>query len=243
MGYVASRKFCCCLPVRFGVFCMTILGLGIGGLVCTFGWIEVNKYMKKEVELEQFQQIALWFVSIEWSFTALINLMGLIGCLCASRSLVSSYAYSVTLNIFINIGTGIYFIYALFHKNKDAIEEKCHANDDGEAAKITHWFCQTGFGLVRVLIVIAFVIIWIFMLAGIFIVFDYVGQLHEEFDAKMEDREKSYRPTPAPVVVNVPHESAPMNTTYAPSPALQGGWTSAKSPYAFNLPNNAYGNA
>ena len=43
MPYVRSRKFCCCLPVRFGVFCESLLGIAIGGFIGVVGWIEVSK--------------------------------------------------------------------------------------------------------------------------------------------------------------------------------------------------------
>ena len=44
MGYVRARKFCCCLPVRFGVFCMSLIGIVFGGIISIRGWIEVHKY-------------------------------------------------------------------------------------------------------------------------------------------------------------------------------------------------------
>ncbi|CAL1711123.1 unnamed protein product [Somion occarium] len=244
MGYVASRKFCCCLPVRFGVFCHSLLGLAAGGVICVFGWLEVHKLVTKQLELESRQQIALWFISVAWSFTALISLMGLFGCLFKIRAFITSYAYTTTINTLVNIAIGIFFVWTLFHKDnsKESFLDKCDGNGDGDGVKVTHWFCQRGFDLIRVLIVIAFVIIWIFMLAGIFIVFDYVGQLHEEHGLEEEEEEKRHRPQ-QPVIVNVPSETAPvMRTTYDASPAMQGGWTSAKSPYVFNLPDNAYGN-
>ena len=39
--YVRSRKFCCCLPVRFGVFCESLLGIAIGGFFGVAAWIEI----------------------------------------------------------------------------------------------------------------------------------------------------------------------------------------------------------
>ena len=43
MGYVRSRKFCCCLPVRFGVFCSAFIGLIAGGAFGGFGWYAVHE--------------------------------------------------------------------------------------------------------------------------------------------------------------------------------------------------------
>ena len=45
MSYaVRSRKFCCCLPVRFGVFCSALLGIAYSTAFCVLGWLEVHKY-------------------------------------------------------------------------------------------------------------------------------------------------------------------------------------------------------
>ena len=43
MVYVRSRKFCCCLPVRFGLFCISILGIIGGGLVSVGGWLQIKQ--------------------------------------------------------------------------------------------------------------------------------------------------------------------------------------------------------
>ena len=42
MVYVRSRKFCCCLPVRFGVFCEALIGIAIGGLFAVGGWLQIH---------------------------------------------------------------------------------------------------------------------------------------------------------------------------------------------------------
>ena len=43
MTYTRSRKFCCCLPVRFGVFCEALLGLLLGGFAAIAGWLEISQ--------------------------------------------------------------------------------------------------------------------------------------------------------------------------------------------------------
>ncbi|KAH8103293.1 hypothetical protein BXZ70DRAFT_968816 [Cristinia sonorae] len=234
MGYVASRKFCCCLPVRFGVFCMAILGLVAGVGLGALGWYEVHQHAIGKVIFDKRELVALYFISIAFSIMGLISFIGLIGSSFKVRGLVVTYAYSVTVNTLALIGVGIFFVWALFHRDSSSAADTCADGIDGEAGKVAHWFCQKGFDVIRVLLVIAFVIIWIFQLVGIFIVFDYVGQLHEEREAKEDEKEKqrSRNATPQPIIVTEP----PMRTTYEAS-----GWTSAKSPYAFNMPENAHG--
>lgn len=38
MGYVRSRKFCCCIPVRFGAFIMSSLYLVVGIALAAASW-------------------------------------------------------------------------------------------------------------------------------------------------------------------------------------------------------------
>jgi len=246
MGYVASRKFCCCLPVRFGVFCMSLLGLASGGAISTLGWIEVHKQMTHQLDLDTREQVALWFLCISWSFMTLISLLGFLGCIFKIRSWIVTYAYTVTINTFVNITFGIFFIWTLFHRDDNAVD-KCVNGANGEVGDIKHWFCQKGFDVIRIVIVIIFVIVWLFQIAGIFIVFDYVGQLHDEYEMEEDEEDKKFRrqQPPTAIVVNAAPDAPAMRTTYDanPYPAEQGGWTSSKSPYAFNMQRNAYGNA
>jgi len=248
MVHVASRKFCCCLPVRFGVFCMSLLGLASGAAISALGWIEVHKQMTHQLELDTKEEVALWFLCISWSFMTLVSLLGFIGSIFKIRSWVVTYAYTVTINTFVNIAFGVFFIWTLFHRDSDDIN-KCVNGTNGELGDVKHWFCQKGFDVIRIVIVIVFVIVWLFQIGGIFIVFDYVGQLHDEHENEIDEEEKKYdraqrQQAPAAIVVNAAPDQG-MRTTYDanPYPSDQAGWTSAKSPYAFNAPRNAYGNA
>ncbi|THG95197.1 hypothetical protein EW026_g6418 [Hermanssonia centrifuga] len=168
---------------------------------------------------------------------ALVSLIGLIGSIGKLRSFIGFYAYTVTINTLVIMAAGIYLVWTLFHKREDSDVNKCVAGANGDVGDVKHWVCQKGFDVIRILVVVFFVIIWIFQLVGIFIVFDYVGQLREE--AALED-EESRKSQPA-WSVTAPTPSGPaMRTTYdaAPyDPPMQGGWQSAKSPYAFTGPS------
>ena len=76
----------------------------------------------------------------------------------------------------------------------------------------------------------------VFDTVGIFIVFDYRGQLKEEMEL---EGSKNMMPNPN-FVVTAPAQPQ-MRTTYdaAPYDNSTNGWASAKSPYAFNQPGTA----
>ncbi|KAJ4000039.1 hypothetical protein F5050DRAFT_733911 [Lentinula boryana] len=40
--YVRSHTFCCCIPVRLGVFIISILGVGLGGLLAVAGIVQLK---------------------------------------------------------------------------------------------------------------------------------------------------------------------------------------------------------
>jgi len=222
MGYVPSRKFCCCLPVRFGVFCMTILGLVFGSLLCAAGWFEIHKQATGGLDLDKREIISLWFVSVSYTFLAVISVLGFVGACGRIRGLIVFYAYTITISTIVNIAVGILFVWTLFHRDAGTVQKCQDSIQDQGDANFKHWVCQKGFDAFRVLITIGFVIIWIFMIAGIFIVFDYVGQLSEEYFVRLEEEDKQ-RLNPPTIIVA---EGSSMRTTYESN--MEGGGSSSK---------------
>ncbi|KAI0338413.1 hypothetical protein BDW22DRAFT_1338034 [Trametopsis cervina] len=239
MGYVRSRKFCCCLPVRFGVFCMSLLGLVGGVLFSVGGFINIHQYMTNQLDLNGQEKASLWIMTLAFSWFSLVSLVGIWGSLSKGYGSISFYAYTVTFNTLLIIAAGIYFVWTLFHGREDGSVNKCTAGEDGDLKGVKHWVCQKGFDVIRILIVVLFVLIWIFQLVGTFIVFDYRGQLREEQD--LEDSEAQKLAQPNYIVAPPAAPQMQMRTTYDAQPYENNtnGWASAKSPYAFKQPQTA----
>ncbi|KAI1798327.1 hypothetical protein LXA43DRAFT_1056500 [Ganoderma leucocontextum] len=205
MVYVRSRKFCCCLPVRFGVFCGALIGIAVGGLFAVGGWLQVHSMLKGTLDLSQSEKISLWFLTASMTIFTLTSLLGLIGAIGRKRSLVELYASAITFTTVLSIASGIFFIYNLYHAGGDEQIKKCEENaqnpqdpQDPQSVDVSHWVCQTGFATGRTVVVVVYVVFWLIEIYGCVIAFNYVGQLTEEEEAEHRDQEK-----PAPQVTIV----------------------------------------
>ncbi|KAF7368997.1 hypothetical protein MVEN_00226300 [Mycena venus] len=83
MVYVRSRKFCCCLPVRFGVFVMSLGALLLGGLVAIAGWLQVKALPQHPIAKDD--EHALYIYAVMFSILALVGGFGFIGTLSKQR--------------------------------------------------------------------------------------------------------------------------------------------------------------
>jgi len=177
MSYVRSQTFCCCLPVRFGVFLLSLLGLAGGGFVAAVGWIQLSHL--NEHPLGKIDQIALWIQSSLFSLLALLAIFGFIGAMIKNRGMVSGFATGIAIHLGFSIIASCFAIYAMFKRNSQAILDKCiqRANDNSDA---TVQSCKKGIILIKALVVVIYVLTWIIQLYAYFVVERYVDQLDEE---------------------------------------------------------------
>ncbi|TDL22532.1 hypothetical protein BD410DRAFT_722584 [Rickenella mellea] len=224
MAYVRSRKFCCCLPVRFGVFVMSLFAMLFGGAVAVYAWVQVI-HLKDQAVIANREKYSLIANAVVWSLISLASIFGFIGTIIKNRSFVSAYSTMLFVLLGFNIGSGILYIHSLFQSDvEDRNINQCIAGSTSTLKKET---CRAGFKVGRTVLIVVYIVVWLFMLYGCMIVANYVGQLSEEEDL---DNARAIS-APAPVAPAYPQ------TTYGEyntAPAM-----TQQYPYA--APQNSFG--
>lgn len=211
---------------------MALLGITLGGLISIAGWIQVHNADSGKVNVAADQHAALWILSITYTWMTLVSVVGLVGSIGRFKSCITFYAYTVAVETLLIIAAGVYFLHTLFHQRGASDVKNCVGNTTGDIGDVKEWVCQKGFDVLRIVAVVIFVIVWIFQLVGIFIVFDYRGQLREETELEDEEARKT-QPTWM-VTGATPGPSMPTTYNAAPyDPPLPSPWASKSSPYAF----------
>ncbi|KAH9027286.1 hypothetical protein EDB84DRAFT_1500477 [Lactarius hengduanensis] len=197
MGYVPSRKFCCCIPVRLGVFIMSMLGLAGGSIIAGLGWYTATH--GNQAHLTKNQEISVVITSLSYTILAIISLFGLIGTITKRQTFVSLYNTMVWYHLGFSIATGAYFIYTLFHKVGTDDVNNCASGSTSQSKQDE---CKKAFDAGRGVIIGLYIFFWLIELWGCIIVSEYVGQLQEEEAADI--------PPPSRMAASAP----PMATTY-----------------------------
>jgi uncharacterized membrane protein len=186
-SYVPSRTFCCCLPVRFGVFLLSLLALASGGFLAAIGWIQLSQL--KQHPLGKTDEISLWIQSSLFSLLALLALFGFFGAVIKSRGMVSGFAIGIAIHLGFSVAAGCFSIYTMFSRDSQPALDSClqKANDDSDA---TMQACKSGLILIKAVMVVIYVFTWLIQLHAYFVVERYVDQLDEErlFDSPVMPR-------------------------------------------------------
>jgi len=218
---VRSRKFCCCFPVRFGVFVLSLLAMVGGSFVAAFGWIQVSQLSKNP--MDKADEIALWIHSGMFTILAALAVLGFIGALIKSRSMVSSFALALAIHLGFSIASGIFRLYTLFRQNPQEALANC-VNDAADNSESTTT-CQNGLAIMKGVMVAIYIVTWLIQLYAYFVVERYVDQLEDEEMAKN--------------TVVIPRTG--FETSTPPMTTYNGFASSAAGSYPFTESRQAYG--
>jgi len=174
--YVRTRKFCYCLPVRLGVFLLSLLALAGGGVLATIGWIQL--FQLEKYPLGKTDLISLWIQSSLFGLLAVLALFGFFGAMMKSRGMVLGFAFAITIHLGFSIAAGCFSIYTMFASDSQAALDSClqKANDVSDVMQS----CKSGLILIKAVTVVIYVLTWFIQLYAYFIVKRYVDQLDED---------------------------------------------------------------
>ncbi|KAF7324771.1 hypothetical protein MKEN_00518900 [Mycena kentingensis (nom. inval.)] len=178
MGYVRSRKFCCCLPVRLGVFVLSTLITLLGGLVAVVSWLEVKKLQDDPVS----DKAPTYIQAAIFTLLTLVGGFGLIGCIAKQRALVAMFGTALAIHLGFSVASGIYTIYTLYKRDETALMSNCIINSDEVDAAAR---CRNGLRLLKIIVVVAYSLSWLVELWACLVINSYVKQLKDEEEANI----------------------------------------------------------
>jgi len=183
---IESKKFCFCLPVRLGVFVVSLLTLLAGSFVGVIGWMQVAKF-RTTPAAEITDEISAYIHASVFTLLGVLSVFGFAGSLVRARSLVIAYSVGLAIHLGLNIASGVFTIYTIFRPNPLTSVDACikAANPPPELLAETRSICNTGMAVSKGIIVGIYVVTWLLQLYAYFIVERYADQLEEEEFAKL----------------------------------------------------------
>jgi hypothetical protein len=239
--YVRSRTFCCCLPVRFGVFALSLLAMVGGSFVAVMAFKQIHNL--KEHPLPKGEVLALWIHGLMFLFLAFLAIFGFIGALTKSRSKIATFAIAVAIHLGFSIATGIFTIVSVFRQGaEDQIKQCIAAGGEastsgattdpvaGAASGVTEAACKSGVSIMKAAMIIIYVITWGIQLYCYFVVERYSDQLADEEElGQVVQQVQQVQQVAANAVSQAQNQPAPAYSAFAPS-------------YPFSAPGAAFGN-
>ncbi|CAL1710873.1 unnamed protein product [Somion occarium] len=180
-----SKHFCCCIPVRAGVFIFSLIAFLASALVAASSWFLLhiiltgdNADAVKDVDFSKITtagKVGVIVAGSIFTITALISLFGFVGSILRKRRLVKAYSFLSWITFFIYlIASGFYFYLVFSGKN---LFTGCEFTDaDGNTSE-----CRVDLKLWQKIVSVVIVIVGLFIHLYIAVIIRrYVDQLEDD---------------------------------------------------------------
>ncbi|KAK7689361.1 hypothetical protein QCA50_007152 [Cerrena zonata] len=213
-----SKHFCCCIPVRAGVFIFSLLAFLSSAFVAGVMWFFLHEVLTggtdfkeslKDVDFSKVTKggkIAVIVAASVFTIVALIALFGFLGSVFRKRKMVKAYSVLSWITFFIYfVASGLYFYLIFSGRNLFNGCEVTDTNGETHECRIDLKVWQK---VISVLIVLTGLFIHLYIAV---VIRRYVDQLEDEHDysheyklAKNKNNASTYEPTYYPPTAQDP---------------------------------------
>ncbi|PCH38990.1 hypothetical protein WOLCODRAFT_141041 [Wolfiporia cocos MD-104 SS10] len=175
-----SRHFCCCIPVRAGVFLFSLLSFLLTGLLAAVTWFIVHQIDIKAANYTNYtkeNKIIIIVLAVIFTIMALASFFGFIGSITANRRFVKAYSTMSWILFLLSLASAGLFLYQIYtQKNitEDCIDKDGNGNITVDKCT-TH--VSTGVKIAATIIVIAEVFTHLYIVT---VISRYVEQLDDQ---------------------------------------------------------------
>jgi len=233
---MSTRTFCCCLPVRLGVFVLSALQTLSGGASAGLLWFE---YIKNP-NLTTFDKWVFFGAAIYYSILTAAALFGFVGAISRKRGLVVLYSTFLYISLVLSLVAGGFLCYLVFNKDSSVLFSDCVTevnNADNNIPNVANinvsaaasQACHDVLAVSKWAYIVNLVITFLIQLYCAYIVSSYVRQLSDE---------QSFR------AVNKVWTGPVAPTGYYPHQPLdqtQQGLLQPTGGYPYSDPHNSFG--
>lgn len=214
-----SKHFCCCIPVRFGVFVfslVSLLGSGFLALVC---WASLAEMVGgKTINNMNFgnaskgQRIATGVAGGIFSLIAFVSFLGFLGAIFRKYALVKLYSASTWFFVLAaSIASGFFYYFAY---SGQELFDGCEVKDQQGLEHDCRIILKTWQKIVCTIVTVVVLLVFVYIASVIGRYVDQLHQEHDEYRLAQPSKGSSYQPTYYPPQVQETHQGL-LNTSAA----------------------------
>ncbi|KAF9491080.1 hypothetical protein BDN71DRAFT_1453496 [Pleurotus eryngii] len=119
MVFIRSRNFLCCLPVRYGVFILTVLSILGGGTLAGFGYLIAISQTGGDAPPDKAVEAAFYIQAVVFTAFTFVSVFGIVVVILRSKRLIRLYCQILYGMVIAAVGSGIYSIVVVFYADSN----------------------------------------------------------------------------------------------------------------------------